>query len=205
MPKPSTMIVLAILASILALGLLEYRLDFSSMEAVARAHPIIGMVLYIGFLIISIVALPLTSLPLLPIAARLWGVWITATLSILGWWIGCLIAFQIARAGRRVLEYFTSLEAVDRLEARIPRDIGFVGIVILRMILPVDITSFTLGLLKHLTFKTYAIASLLGIIPFAFVWSAAGGQLAQGKFLITALLLSLMLIGVMLIRRAWQR
>ena len=205
MLRRSTMLFIGILAAIVLLGLYEYQLDFGSLEALAMTHPLTGMLLYVCFLIISIVALPLTSLPLLPIAARLWGVWITATLSIAGWWIGCLIAFTIARSGRKYLERFTSLEAVDRIERKIPADISFLGIVILRMIFPTDIVSFALGLLKHLSFKTYAVASLLGIIPFAFVWSAAGGQLAQGKFLITALLLSLMLLAVTFIRRAWQK
>jgi copper chaperone CopZ len=64
-----------------------------------------------------------------------------------------------------------------------PGDIGFGGIVVLRMIFPVDIVSFALGLLKELRFSSYAIASLIGILPFAFAWSYAGGELGAGRFL----------------------
>ena len=77
-----------------------------------------------------------------------------------------------------------ALSALDRMERAIPADIGFAGIVVLRMFLPVDVTSFALGLLRKLSFKTYALASLIGILPFAFVWSYAGGKLASGQYLL---------------------
>ncbi|TAK83545.1 MAG: hypothetical protein EPO20_18040 [Betaproteobacteria bacterium] len=64
------------------------------------------------------------------------------------------------------------------------------------MILPVDIVSFALGLLKELRFSTYAIGSLIGILPFAFVWSYAGGELGAGRFLTFA--------AVLVIRRLWS-
>lgn len=118
---------------------------------------------------------------MLPLATRSYGVVPTALLSAAGWWAGCLIAFQIARFGRRYLERVTSLEAVDRFEEKVPADIGFGGIVVLRMILPVDLVSFALGLFKRLRFLTYAAASLIGILPFAFVWSYAGGELGAGR------------------------
>jgi len=193
-----------VVLAILGIGVWEYRWDFTMIEQTIRSHPFMGAALYIVLLVTSVVLLPFSSLPLLPLAARVFGVWLTAVLSIVGWWIGCLIAFQIARLGRKYLEKITSLSAVDRLEHNIPKDIGFAGIVILRMILPVDVTSFALGLLKHLTFSTYAIASLIGIIPFALVWSYAGGEVNRGAFLSFALIMMGMGIAVILIRRLWR-
>ncbi len=96
------------------------------------------------------------------------------------------------------------MEAVDRIEDKIPNDIGFGGIVVLRMILPVDVVSFALGLLKRLRFRTYAVASLIGILPFAFVISYAGGQLGTGKFLSFALVVAGMVAAVLVIRRLWK-
>jgi len=144
------------------------------------------------------------SLPLLPLVAQNFGVLPTALLSAAGWWTGCLIAFQIARLGRRYLERIISMEAVDRIEDKIPDDIGFGDIVVLRMILPVDVVSFALGLLKRLRFRTYAVASLIGILPFAFVMSYAGGQLGAGKFLPFALVVAGMVAAVLMIRRLWK-
>jgi len=194
-----------LLLSIVVVGLWQLQWDLSALEGWIVAHRILGIAVYILFVAASVVLLPFSSLPLLPLAARIFGVWFTAGLSILGWWIGCLIAFQIARYGRKYLEKITSLEAVDRVERKIPKDIGFAGIVILRMVLPVDVTSFALGLLKHLPFSTYAIASLIGITPFAFVWSYAGGELGRGAFLSSALIFIGMTVTVLVIRRFWQK
>ncbi|PIR52525.1 hypothetical protein COU76_06050 [Candidatus Peregrinibacteria bacterium CG10_big_fil_rev_8_21_14_0_10_49_10] len=195
----------ALILAILGLGIWEYQWDFTVIEGTIRAHPFVGAVVYIALLATSIVLLPFSSLPLLPLAARIFGVWLTALLSIVGWWVGCLIAFQIARLGRRYLEKITSLDAIDKIERKIPPDISFAGIVILRMILPVDVTSFALGLLKNLPFSVYAFASLIGIIPFAFVWSYAGGELGRGALVSSALTVMGMTVAILAIRRLWLR
>jgi uncharacterized membrane protein YdjX (TVP38/TMEM64 family) len=192
-----------LLLSIIVIGLWQLQWDLSALEKWITDHRILGIAVYVVFVAASVVLLPFSSLPLLPLAARVFGVWLTSILSIIGWWIGCLIAFQIARLGRSTLERVTSLSAVDRLEQKIPKDVGFAGIVILRMIFPTDIVSFALGLLKHLPFSTYAIASLIGIIPFAFVWSYAGGELGRGAFLSSALVFIGMTVAVLAIRRLW--
>lgn len=167
-------------------------------------HPVLGAGIYFIVVTASVVLLPLSSLPLLPFATQMFGVVMTALLSAAGWWIGCLIAFQIARLGRRYLERITSMEALDRIEAKIPDDVGFGGIVVLRMILPVDAVSFALGLLKQLRFRTYAVASLIGILPFAFVISYAGGQLGTGKLLSFALVVAALIAAVLMIRSWWK-
>lgn len=205
MHRTANFLVGLLLLVIVLIGLWEYQWDLTMLEQSIRAHPFLGMALYVVLVLTSIVVLPFSSLPLLPVAARVFGIWITAILSIIGWWIGCLIAFQIARFGRKYLEKVTSLEAVDKMEQKIPKDISFAGIVILRMVFPVDVTSFALGLLKHLSFSTYAIASLIGIIPFAFVWSYAGGELGRGQFLTSTFILIGMIFVVLLIRRAWRK
>lgn len=196
------------LLALAALALWQWQWDISPLEAWIEEHAVLGAAVYLVAVAASVVLLPLSSLPFLPFAAHLYGVWLTALLSAAGWWAGSLIAFQVARLGRRYLERLGSFEAVDRLERRIPEDIGFGGIVVLRMIFPVDIVSFALGLLKELRFSTYAIASLIGILPFALVWSYAGGALQAGRFLTFAAVAAGMTAAVLVIRRlwhAWQR
>jgi uncharacterized membrane protein YdjX (TVP38/TMEM64 family) len=187
------------------LGVWQWEWDVSWLEAWIRQHQWLGAGMYVLAAAASVVLLPFSSLPLLPLATRSYGVVPTALLSAAGWWAGCLIAFQIARFGRRYLERLTSLEAVDRFEQKVPDDVGFGGIVLLRMILPVDLVSFALGLLKRLRFATYAVASLIGILPFAFVWSYAGGELGAGRFLTFAAAAVGMTAAVLVIRRLWQR
>lgn len=200
----SKIILVVIALALVALGVWQLEWDMSWLESWIGRHPVLGAGIYFVLVAASVVLLPFSSLPLLPFAAQNFGVLLTALLSAAGWWVGCLIAFQIARFGRRYLERITSMEAVDRIEDKIPDDVGFGGIVVLRMILPVDVVSFALGLLKRLRFRTYAVASLIGILPFAFVMSYAGGQLGAGKFLSFALVVAGMVAVVLMIRRLWK-
>lgn len=198
-------IIIAVAAvALVALGVWQSEWDMSWLESWIGRHFVLGAGIYFVLVVASVVLLPFSSLPLLPLATRSYGVILTALLSAAGWWAGCLIAFQIARLGRRYLERITSLEAVDRIEEKIPEDVGFGGIVVLRMILPVDVVSFALGLLKRLRFRTYAVASLVGILPFAFVMSYAGGQLGAGRFLSFALVVAGMVAVVLVVRRLWK-
>lgn len=190
--------------ALIALSVWQLEWDISLLETWFGQHPVLGAAIYVVLVVASVVLLPLSSLPLLPLATRRYGVVLTALLSTAGWWAGCLIAFQIARLGRRHLERITSMEAIDRLEEKVPEDVGFGGIVVLRMILPVDVVSFALGLLKRLRFRTYAVASFVGILPFAFVWSYAGGQLGAGRVLSFALVVAGMCAVVLVIRRFWR-
>jgi uncharacterized membrane protein YdjX (TVP38/TMEM64 family) len=198
-------IIIAVAAvALLALGIWQWEWDASGLESWIAEHPVLGAGIYVVLLAASVVLLPFSSMPLLPLATRCFGVGLTALLSAAGWWAGCLIAFQIARLGRRYLERMTSLEAVDRLAEKVPEDVGFGGIVVLRMILPVDVVSFALGLLKRLRWRTYAVASLVGILPFSFVWSYAGGQLGAGELATFALVVVGMAVIVLVVRRLWQ-
>lgn len=198
-------IIIAVAAvALVALGVWQSEWDLSWFESWIGQHRVLGAGIYFVLVAASVVLLPFSSLPLLPLATRSYGVMLTALLSAAGWWAGCLIAFQIARLGRRYLERITSMEAVDRIEEKIPEDVGFGGIVVLRMILPVDVVSFALGLLKRLRFRTYAVASLVGILPFAFVMSYAGGQFGAGRFLSFALVVAGMAAVVLVVRRLWK-
>ncbi len=195
----------ALIVALIALGVWHFGVDTARLEVWIQHHTVLGALVYFLVVVASVVLLPFSSLPLLPLAVRAYGVVPTALLSAAGWWVGCLIAFQIARLGRRQLERFTSLAAVDNIEAKVPEDIGFGGIVLLRMILPVDIVSFAHGLLKRLRFRTYAGASLVGIVPFAFGWSYAGGELDAGRYLTSALLVVGITTAVVVVRRFWNR
>jgi uncharacterized membrane protein YdjX (TVP38/TMEM64 family) len=190
----------------MAAGVLSaWRVDLEPLEAWLERHAGWGAAVYVLVLAGSVVIAPLVSLPLVPVAASLYGVWITGLLSAIGWWLGALVAFRIARFGRHFVERLASLEAVDRLERKIPPDVGFSGIVILLIILPTDVASFALGFLKALQFRLFAAGALIGILPFSFVWAYAGGHLSAGRFLEFAVVGVGMALAVLLLRRLFYR
>lgn len=197
---------LLIILVILFLGAWQLQWDFVNLVDSMKQRPVMSAVIYVFALISSVVFLPLSSLPLLPLAASVWGIVIGGTLSALGWWLGALLAFLLTRCiGRPILQYFISLHKLDQWEKRIPTDVTFLGIVLIRMIFPVEIPSFALGLFKNLSFKIYALASLIGILPFAYVMVAMGGAVATGQWFLLLLLMSFVALSIFLLHHIWTR
>ncbi len=106
-----------------------------------------SMFLYVFIVIIAVVIAPVSAMPLLPIASNMWGGFIAATLNIIGWTIGALIAFAIARKyGILLVKKLISIGKIEHVQALVPEQNIFWSIVFLRMAIPVDILSYALGL-----------------------------------------------------------
>ena len=134
-----------------------------------------GMFSYIVVVIVAIVIAPISAMPLLPIASNLWGVFSAAVLSILGWSIGAYIAFVIARTyGIPIIKKFIPIGKINKLEKMVPRENVFWSVVFLRMVVPVDILSYALGLFSKMKTRNYVLATLIGVSPFAFVFAYLG-------------------------------
>tara|TARA_Y100000310_G_scaffold285184_1_gene308475 strand:+ start:6553 stop:7170 length:618 start_codon:yes stop_codon:yes gene_type:complete len=135
----------------------------------------LGILIYISISIVAIVIAPISMMPLVPIAANLWGWFYSGIIHIIGWFIGSLIVFWISRKyGVPLIKKFISLKKINEFEKKIPKENLFIDIVLLRMIIPIDILSYALGLFSKVKFKTYALATIIGITPFAFVFSFLG-------------------------------
>tara|TARA_B100000315_G_scaffold179838_1_gene168628 strand:- start:1306 stop:1920 length:615 start_codon:yes stop_codon:yes gene_type:complete len=137
--------------------------------------PSLGILIYLLIVIFAIVFAPVSMMPLMPVASNIFGWVYTGILNIIGWFIGALIVFWISRKyGVKLIKRFISLDKISKFESKIPKDKVFVSILLLRMTVPVDILSYALGLFSKVRFKTYAIATFLGIIPLSFVLSYLG-------------------------------
>ncbi len=147
------------------------------LKAFIYRHETGGALAYIALGIVATVVAPLSSLPFLPLVSLLYGWFLAALFSIISWSIGSYIAFWIARRyGRGIVQRFVSLERVEKIEARIPKERFFWTIVLLRIIIPVDALSYALGLFSTITTREYMLATVVGITPFAFVWAYFGSM-----------------------------
>jgi len=81
-----------------------------------------GVFLYIAATVLAVVAAPLSTLPLLPLAVVLWGGFLAAMLSVVGWTMGAAIAFALARQyGKPFVRKIVPLEKVHHIEKIIPK------------------------------------------------------------------------------------
>lgn len=133
-----------------------------------------SVIMYILLTIIATIVAPLSAIPFIPVASSIWGPFIVAIANIIGWSIGALGAFYISRKyGRAFVEKMISKEKLESIESRLPEKNIFWTIILLRMTVPVDVLSYILGFFKNITWKLY-IVTLVGIIPFAFIFAYAG-------------------------------
>jgi uncharacterized membrane protein YdjX (TVP38/TMEM64 family) len=133
-----------------------------------------GAFLYILVTIIGTVIAPVSTLPLLPIATTLWGFVVAALLSILGWTLGAMIAFALARGyGRSFVEKLIDVKKVQVVSEAVLGKHPFWTVLLLRIVMPVDLLSYAVGLFVDMSFFSYTLATLIGVTPFAFVFAYA--------------------------------
>ena len=132
----------------------------------------IAMLVYVLGATVATIIAPLSFLPILPVAVVLWGSLVAAFLSIVAWSLGAAVAFLLARRyGRPLVSHFVGERKMALIAHIAPRRYLFVAVVLLRMALPVDLLSYTLGLLGVMRFWPYMLATVIGITPFALVFS----------------------------------
>jgi uncharacterized membrane protein YdjX (TVP38/TMEM64 family) len=165
---------LAIIAGVLIAAVLLVRHHADPLKEFIEQNPFWGVFLYIVLNVLDAVLAPGATLPLIPVAVRAWGHVPAALVTTAGWTAGSLVAFLIARRwGYPVVKKITSVERVKRLRRYIPEDL-FWSVVLMRMVMPMDVISYALGLFTDMTWPKYVAATALGVAPSAFVLVVLG-------------------------------
>ncbi len=155
---------------------------------------ILGMTVYVFVEIVSIVIAPVTTLPILFIASNLWGWFVAGILNFIGWTIGSILAFLVARKyGVTIIKKFIPIKKVYEIQNKIPRKHFFWSVVLLRIIVPADILSYALGLFTKMSTRNYVLSTIIGIIPAAFIYSYLGA--IPTEFLVIVLLI----VGILIV------
>lgn len=156
----------------------------------------LGMFLYVIIIITAIVVAPVSALPLLPIVSNLWGWVVAGILSAIGWSVGALIAFVIARKyGVRIVKKLIPLKKIGNLEKKVHKKHIFWSIVLLRMVFPIDIISYVLGLFSKIKTKKYILATVMGIVPHALILAYLGRMPFQYQIIAFLIIIIILLIG----------
>ncbi len=159
-------------------------------------HSIIGVIIYILIEIISIVVAPITTLPLITLASNLWGVIPAGIISVFAWTTGAWIAFWIGRKyGAQIVKKFISLEDVHKIEKKIPKEHLFWTVVLLRLISPMDILSYAIGIFTKMKTRDYLLATIIGITPLAFIFAYLGSVSVEYQIMLFLIFGVLILIG----------
>ncbi|OGZ03689.1 MAG: hypothetical protein A2648_01905 [Candidatus Lloydbacteria bacterium RIFCSPHIGHO2_01_FULL_41_20] len=130
--------------------------------------------IYIFFAVLAIVVPFVTNIFLIPIGTATWGPIMTGFLNILGWTLGSMIAFWVARKfGERLHARFPRLFEFPMVEKIIGTEYQILTLVFIRLSFPVDIVSYAVGFFTKIKFPVYMLATVIGITPFAFFYAYA--------------------------------
>ncbi len=135
-----------------------------------------GKMFFTAIAMLAVVIPIWSNIFLIPFGVITWGPFLTAIFCITGWFFGSIVSFYIARIYKEwLLTKYPSLHKYDLIDSLIPDKHMFLSLIFLRMTMPVDILSYALGLFsKRIHWKQNAITTLIGISPFAFIFSYIG-------------------------------
>ncbi len=160
-------IVLFIVINFFALKYESLIIDYS------RSTGSFGMIVYVVTTALAIIIPVWANVVLIPIATVMWGPFITALLSIVGWVIGSQVSFVLGRLfEKRIVNMFPSLGKSNYVEKLVSKRHQFLSLIFLRMTVPVDILSYGLGIfVTRVGGYQNFVTTFIGVIPFAFIFS----------------------------------
>jgi uncharacterized membrane protein YdjX (TVP38/TMEM64 family) len=169
--------------------LLVSHFSAEELKEVAEGNRLLGATIFACIMFGTTVIAPLASLPLVPVLAPFLGPFTIGLASFIGWALGAFAAFFIGRRyGRPMVAKFINMEKLKKYEEYIKPETGFVLIVLLRMMLPVDVLSYALAILSTVSFPIYASATLIGIFWFSFAFAYFGDALVRGDYVLLAII-----------------
>lgn len=167
--------ILLLVVGILSVVASVMHLPLEAITHYIESHRGVGVLLFTGLMFLSTVIAPLMTLPLVPLVAPILGPTVTALASIIGWTLGAIVAFLIARyGGRPLLSKYIALETLERYESTLPKQTHFFLIVMMRMMIPVDVLSYALGFISTVGILEYTLATLIGVSWFSFAFAYFG-------------------------------
>ncbi|GAB4365730.1 MAG: hypothetical protein Kow00121_02550 [Elainellaceae cyanobacterium] len=140
----------------------------------------LGIVAYIGFLIVAIVIGPVPSTPVTVAAGAVWGPIPASIYGVIGLFLGSLAAYLIGRTlGRAAVQALTG-KAIYFSKHRGEVYLGWIVFATHTMpFMPYDLISYGAGI-SGMSLPIFAIANFLGIIPNALFLAHLGSAFTIG-------------------------
>ena len=164
-------------------------IPYALLVSYAHTHPLLGALLFGLLMLVATVLAPLAVLPLVPLMAPILGPFVTGLSAYVGWVLGAVIAFWLARRfGQSLVFRLVPERDIQKMSVYTNGHFGFWTIVILRLVIPVDALSYALGLFTPVTYRVYIGATMLGTLWFSFAFAYMGNVLIEGDYVLLAVI-----------------
>jgi uncharacterized membrane protein YdjX (TVP38/TMEM64 family) len=187
---------LAILASSDAVHGVLLRVFEMSRDIITR-HTVAGPLVFVVLAMLSAMLAFFSSAVLVAPAVFAWGPVNTALLLLVGWMLGGILSYALARhVGRPALRWLARGRSKHREEARLTPETPLGLVILFQLALPSEIPGFVLGLVRY-PFARYVVALAIGELPYAvgtvllgvtFVERRVGAFIALGAVAVLAIL-----------------
>jgi len=139
------------------------------LENYIRERQFLGMLIFIGLAAISSMLSPFSSIPLVPVAAMLWGNIYASLLLVIGWLIGHIFTYAIGRyAGYPIAKRLIPFAKIEGYRGNFSPRSEFILVLLFRLSMPAEIPGYVLGIIRY-NFGKYFLATLISEFPFGFL------------------------------------
>lgn len=141
----------------------------SFIERLIGENQFLGKTVFICLSALSAMLSPFSSVPIVPSAVAIWGAFPTFLLLLSGWVLGGVVAYSIGRyAVKAVINHPKLFGRIDEYRKSIPAKKEFFILMMFRIVLPAEIPSYALGIIKY-SFWRYLVITFVAELPFALV------------------------------------
>lgn len=161
-------------------------------------HRLLGGAVFILTSILAAFVSFFTNIPLLPPAIGVWGQGLTFIFLSAGWILGAGLGYLIGYfALREAVMRSSAGRRIDYYRARLKKNTEFWIVVLFRMSVPSEVSSYALGAIRY-NFGKFMIATILTELPFAWLAVVSSQQLLEGRTITFAVLVSGGLVFIIL-------
>ncbi|MDX9914120.1 MAG: VTT domain-containing protein [Candidatus Moranbacteria bacterium] len=154
-----------------------------------------GPLAYFILKVVDVIFAGFSSSPFIPLAKALWGTTATVLLSSAGWTTGSLIAFLLARRyGEKFVCRVINKCDLMNYDGRIKVKGLFWRLTLARVILPVDLVSYAIGLFSRMPWWSFALSTFIGSALFTYVAIFAAGLTVASQALSGLVLLGFLVL-----------
>ncbi len=134
----------------------------------------IGIFVYVFAMIFLVLFIPVSTIPIVPVATGVFGVLEGALLTSVGWIVGGIIAFHFSKKHKKaVIRFFPALGKLGNVLDNNVVHISFLRLAVLKMALPVGVGSYIFGLSRSLSVKRFIYVSTIEALVVLFMIASA--------------------------------
>ncbi|MFA4960918.1 MAG: VTT domain-containing protein [Candidatus Pacearchaeota archaeon] len=170
-------IIAGVIAIIILFAIISFIVEknIAFLKEIIQANYLLGAIFFIFIEALAIVFAPFSSTPLTPIASKTFGVLITSSLFYTGNIIGSILAFLIAKKyGKKAVSKIINIKKAEELAENLSSKNIFISLVLLRVVLPSEILSYSSGIFTKISHKMFLITLLIGAIPGSIFYAYLG-------------------------------